>query len=146
MHRVRPGVFETTANFLFPVNILIKLDFPTLDLPTTAISGQPPFGKDSKSKLDLTNVAVLIFAFLGGGKINSQELKSSAAIARSSLGSQPETIDVGDIRSLVAFTMIDRIGRINFGTCSSKEVYVVDNLGEGFRYFTDRIRQLNLQF
>ena len=43
---VLPGVFETLAILLF-TRALIRLDFPTLDLPTNANSGRSKYGIES---------------------------------------------------------------------------------------------------
>src|SRR5437763_14311320 len=42
--RVRPGVLEFRASIRRPVNVLTRLDFPTLERPTNAISGNPSGG------------------------------------------------------------------------------------------------------
>src|SRR5437868_7512546 len=42
--RVRPGVLEVRARVRRPVSAVTRLDFPTLERPTNAISGNPSGG------------------------------------------------------------------------------------------------------
>jgi dephospho-CoA kinase len=57
MSRVRPGVREVLANAVCPVIALISDDLPTLERPTTAISGKVGGGKPFGSDAEITKVA-----------------------------------------------------------------------------------------
>ncbi|WP_410543560.1 hypothetical protein [Wolbachia endosymbiont of Atemnus politus] len=46
-----PGLEETLAAFLLFISKLIKLDFPTFDLPANAISGIDSSGNDCMSEV-----------------------------------------------------------------------------------------------
>ena len=64
MSKVFPGVADVLANFLLFVNILIRLDFPTFDLPMKAYSGLLSLGHiDSMGALRV-NSAFFISIFL----------------------------------------------------------------------------------
>ena len=60
MSIVFPGVEEVIARFLRPVNILMRLDFPTLERPMKAYSGNVPVGHFCTSVLLMTNSAFVI--------------------------------------------------------------------------------------
>ncbi|OWZ25450.1 hypothetical protein CCY16_00595 [Wolbachia endosymbiont of Wuchereria bancrofti] len=47
---MHPGLEETLAAFLLFISKLIKLDFPTFDLPANAISGTDSFGNEFMSE------------------------------------------------------------------------------------------------
>src|SRR4051812_3010254 len=57
MRRVRPGVRDVRARSE-PTSELIRLDLPTLDRPTTAISGKPAGGNSSGLEAEMTNRAL----------------------------------------------------------------------------------------
>ena len=58
---VLPGVDEVLASFLRLVNMLIKDDLPTLDLPINATSMRSGLGQSESFRQLLTYVAFLIF-------------------------------------------------------------------------------------
>ena len=58
---VLPGVDEVFANPFLPVSILMSEDFPTLDLPIKANSGNPSEGQFfSKTKLPVKVADLMI--------------------------------------------------------------------------------------
>ena len=61
MSWVRPGVELVFARPGEPSRLFIKLDLPTLDRPTNAISGNRPAGNCSGETALLTNLALAIF-------------------------------------------------------------------------------------
>ena len=63
MSMVFPGVEEVIASPLRPVNILMRLDFPTFERPIKAYSGNVPAGHFSTSVLLMTNSAFDISIF-----------------------------------------------------------------------------------
>jgi hypothetical protein len=60
MSWVFPGVPEVLAKPFLDVNILIKEDLPTFDLPIKANSGLPSSGHLLTSVLEMMNSALLI--------------------------------------------------------------------------------------
>ena len=60
MSRVFPGVEDVLASFLWFANMLIRLDFPTLERPINAYSGSVVAGHFETSVLLMTNSADLI--------------------------------------------------------------------------------------
>src|SRR5579883_2561224 len=60
MSRVFPGVLLVFA-MRFPVSELSRVDFPTFDRPTNAISGSVSCGSFLNSCMLVTNVAEVIF-------------------------------------------------------------------------------------
>src|SRR5665647_1370733 len=57
---VFPGSEEVLARSFFPISILMREDFPTLDLPIKANSGRSLSGHNPGSVLLMTNSALLI--------------------------------------------------------------------------------------
>src|SRR2546423_7267387 len=55
--RVRPGVRDVRARSL-PISALIRLDLPTFERPTTAISGSVGGGNSSGFAAEITNRAL----------------------------------------------------------------------------------------
>ena len=64
MSIVFPGVAEVMASPLRPVSILMRLDFPTLERPIKAYSGNIPEGHFFTSVLLMTNSALVISIFM----------------------------------------------------------------------------------
>ena len=64
MSIVYPGVAEDMASPFLPVSILIRLDFPTLERPMKAYSGNVPPGHFLTSVLLMTNSALVISILL----------------------------------------------------------------------------------
>jgi hypothetical protein len=64
MSRVLPGVADVLAKPLWLQSILIRLDFPTLDLPIKAYSGLLSFGHLLTVGADIVNSDFLIIMFL----------------------------------------------------------------------------------
>lgn len=60
MSNVFPGVDDVLANFLLLVNMLIRLDLPTLERPMKAYSGFVSFGHIDTIGADSENSACLI--------------------------------------------------------------------------------------
>ena len=60
MSIVFPGVADVMASPFLPVSILIRLDFPTLERPMKAYSGNVPPGHLFTSVLLMTNSALVI--------------------------------------------------------------------------------------
>ena len=54
------------ANPCFPTRLFIKLDLPTLERPTNAISGNRPAGNCSGDVALFTNLTLVIFNLLAG--------------------------------------------------------------------------------
>ena len=61
---VFPGVAEVMASPFLPVSILMRLDFPTLERPMKAYSGNVPVGHFRTSVLLMTNSAFVISILL----------------------------------------------------------------------------------
>jgi len=61
---VQPGVLLVLARFFFRAMVLMREDFPTLDLPAKATSGSFPSGYWEGRVADLTNSADTIFMIL----------------------------------------------------------------------------------
>ena len=64
MSMVFPGVAEGMASPFLPVSILMRLDFPTLERPMKAYSGNVPAGHFRTSVLLMTNSAFVISILL----------------------------------------------------------------------------------
>lgn len=64
MSIVFPGVEEVIASPLRPVSILMRLDFPTLERPIKAYSGNVSVGHLVTSVLLMTNSAFVISIFI----------------------------------------------------------------------------------
>ena len=64
MSMVFPGVAEVMASPFLPVSILMRLDFPTLERPMKAYSGNVPAGHFRTSVLLMTNSAFVISILL----------------------------------------------------------------------------------
>ena len=64
MSIVFPGVAEVIASPFLPVSILMRLDFPTLERPMKAYSGNVPVGHFRTSVLLMTNSAFVISILL----------------------------------------------------------------------------------
>ena len=66
MSWVFPGFCEVIARPFFPVSMLMREDFPTLDRPMKAYSGRRLSGHLRTWLLLMTKVALLIIITLGG--------------------------------------------------------------------------------
>ena len=64
MSMVFPGVADVMASPLRPVGMLLRLDFPTLERPMKAYSGNVPPGHFLTSVLLMTNSALVISILL----------------------------------------------------------------------------------
>lgn len=60
---MHPGLEETLAAFLLFISKLIKLDFPTFDLPENAISGADPSGNDFLSEAPKMKLQIDVICF-----------------------------------------------------------------------------------
>lgn len=61
MVRVLPGDEDVLARLCLQVKVLIREDFPTLDLPANATSGSEFAGKELVGPITVSKTAVLIF-------------------------------------------------------------------------------------